>query len=205
MNPNLLQISSTPIRIEINVTRASLESPAKQLPRMNVRTEKGGFRMEARPAKLNIDTYEARKSTGISKMNTSDFIDHEVQRGIKLAYQGTARIVEEGNSMARGSSPVDVAVQNQRAGYSIETFMEFIPKTGAHFSYQEGVLNIDYTVDDSTVNWENLEAARLIFNPGTVEISVAQYAKVEIEYVGDPIYVPPSANPNYVPMYEAVV
>jgi hypothetical protein len=200
MNPSLLRISTVPVRIEINVTRASLESPGKQLPRMSVRTDRGGFRMEARPARLNIDSYQARASMGYGTMNTRDVIREEAQRGIRLAYEGTARIVEEGNSLARGSTPVDVARQNVRSTFSIETVMDFIPKTGADITYQEGVLNINYQMDNVNIDWEHLEASRLIFNPGSVEINVAQHGKVEIEYVGEPIYVPPSANPNYVPV-----
>jgi hypothetical protein len=153
--------------------------------------------MEARPARLNIDSYQARASVSPAGQRTSDVIRDEGQKGIRIAYQGTARIVEEGNQIARGSSPVDIAVQNQRAGFSIETFMDFIPKTGPDFSYDAGVLNINYQVDDKNIDWEHLEAARLIFNPGSVEINVTEHARVEIEYVGEPIYVPPSANPNY--------
>jgi hypothetical protein len=167
---------------------------------MNIKTDKGGFKMEARPAKLNIDTYAARASMGLGKKNFGDFYNEEAQRGIKLAYQGVARIADDGNDMARGSSPSDVANQSMRSRFSIETVMDFIPKEGAEFSYEEGVLNINYQVDDMNLDWENLEAARLVFNPGKVEINVAQYCKVEIEYVGDPIYVPPSASPSYVPV-----
>jgi len=170
------------------------------MPRMNIRTEKGGFRMEAKPIRVNIDTYSARSSMGMGNLNMSDFYGEEAQRGIRLAYQGTARIVEDGNSVGRGSSPVDMAVKNQRAGFSIETVMDFIPKGGADISWEKGVLNINYQVDNVNIDWEHLEASRLIFNPGSVEIAVAEHGKVEIEYVGEPIYVPPSANPNYVPM-----
>ncbi|MCL2071824.1 MAG: DUF6470 family protein [Oscillospiraceae bacterium] len=201
MNSNLLQITTVPVQIEINVTRASLESPGKQLPRMNVRTsKKGGFKMEATPAKLKIDTYEARSSVGLGGMNTADLIRDEAQRGIKLAYQGTARIVEDGNAVARGSSSVDIAVKNERAGQTIQTIMEFIPKTGANISFDDGALNIRYEMDNVDINWEHLEASRLVFNPGRVEINVAQHPQIVIEYVGEPIYVPPSANPDYEPV-----
>ena len=197
MNPNLLQIRSTPIKININVTRASIASPAKQLPRMNVKTDKGGFRMEATPVKLNIDTYQARSSMGMGNLKMGDFYGEEAQRGIKLGYQGIAKIVDNGNSLGRGATPVEIAVQNQRANFNIETVMEWIPKTGAEISWDAGELNISYQVDDTTIDWEHLEASRLIFNPGSVEIMVDQYPEVVIEYVGEPIYVPPSANPNY--------
>ncbi|MCL1789557.1 MAG: DUF6470 family protein [Oscillospiraceae bacterium] len=197
MNPNLLKITTVPVQIEISVTRASLESPGKQLPRMNVSTSKGGYKMKATPAKLNIDSYQARASVGAGGMKTGDLIRDEAQRSIKIAYQGTARVVENGNSMAKGASPVDIAVQNERAGQTIQTIMEFIPKTGPEFSYEQGTLNINYELDDVNFDWENLEAARMTFNPGRVEINVVQLPQVVIEYVGEPIYVPPSANPTY--------
>ena len=39
------------------------------------------------------------------------------------------------------------------------------------------------------------------FIPGNVELIVRDRPRVEIEYIGGPIYVPPSANPNYEPPY----
>jgi len=194
---NLLQISTTPIQLEVNVTRASLESPAKQLPKMNVKTEKGGFRMEATPVKLNIDTYQARSSMGMGNLSMPDFYNEEAQRGIRLSYEGLAKIVEDGNMLGRGATPVEVSTKNHRASFNIQTVLDFIPKTGANISWEDGALNVNYQVDDRSVDWEHLEAARLIFNPGSIEISVEQHPQVVIEYVGEPIYVPPSANPNY--------
>ena len=35
------------------------------------------------------------------------------------------------------------------------------------------------------------------FTPGDIEISVTQQPDVIIKYVGGPLYVPPSADPNY--------
>jgi len=168
---------------------------------MNVSTNRGGgYRMEATPTKLNIDTYAARSSLGLGKLNNTDFYKDEAQRGIRLSYQGTARVVENGNDLGKGSTPVEIAVRNNRAGYNIQTVMEFLPSTGADISWEAGSLNIHYEANDVNIDWEHLEASRLIFNPGSVEINVAQHPSVVIEYVGEPIYVPPSANPNYEPV-----
>ena len=38
------------------------------------------------------------------------------------------------------------------------------------------------------------------FIPGNIEMSITQHPDVHIEYVGDPLYVPPSAAPNYKPL-----
>ena len=38
------------------------------------------------------------------------------------------------------------------------------------------------------------------FIPGDIEFTVTQRPEVRIKYVGGPIYVPPSADPNYEPL-----
>ena len=197
MNPNLLQISSTPIRIELNITRAALVSPGTKQPRGNVKTEFGGHRMSSRPARINHDSYAARASVGYGGMKTADVIRDDAQRSIRLAERGTIRIVEEGNQLARGASPVDIAIQNERAGQTIETMVTFIPSERVELTFEPGELNVELIPNDVNITWEHLDATRLIFNPGRIEFSVNQYPKVVIEYVGDPIYFPASANPNY--------
>ena len=41
--------------------------------------------------------------------------------------------------------------------------------------------------------------AKFEFIPGDIEITVKQQPDVIIKYVGGPLYVPPSADPNYTP------
>ena len=53
--------------------------------------------------------------------------------------------------------------------------------------YQMDKMNFDMKVANG--NFE--------FVPGNISIEITQYPGVQIEYVGGPIYVPPSADPNY--------
>lgn len=63
MNPNLLKITSIPISIEVNVTNGSLKAPEDKEPlKIDINRTPGGYKMESRPAKINIDTYAARSS-----------------------------------------------------------------------------------------------------------------------------------------------
>ena len=105
---------------------------------------------------------------GYGEYNAADFNQKEADRGFKIAYQGVARIVSEGDQLARGVSPSEIAAQQMRAGATIETAIDL------NFSVVEFVFC-------------NLEFLVLVLSC------------VEIEYVGEPIYVPPSANPAYVP------
>ena len=38
------------------------------------------------------------------------------------------------------------------------------------------------------------------FTPGDIQIEVTQQPDVIIKYVGGPLYVPPSSDPNYTPI-----
>jgi len=189
MNPNLLEITSIPISIEISVVKGQLRNPNAPKPQMRVTSNDGMVKIEAEPAKINIDTYAARSSMGYGNYNSDDFIKKEAGKGFSLAYNGTARIVSEGNSLQRGTTPGQLAIQNQRAGMSIQTVMEHIPKVGADVTFDKGVININYEMADMNIDWDNLKTVPLEFIPGRVEFNITQMPKVIIEYTGGPIIV----------------
>lgn len=199
MNSNLLQITTIPIQIEIKVTNAKYEYPEDRQPKVNITTSNGRFVMQAEPLRLNIDTYEARKSLGEGHMTDADILQQKANEGFSIAFQGTARVASEGNSLARGMSASEIAIQNARAGATVETVMEFLPKTGADITFDGGTLNIEYQMGDQDFDWDVTPQLPMEFIPGSVELIIRDRPRVEIEYVGEPLYVPPSANPNYKP------
>ena len=54
-------------------------------------------------------------------------------------------------------------------------------------------------MDKMNFDWR-LNRTQFEFVPGDIEISVTQYPDVVIKYIGGPLYVPPSADPNYEPV-----
>ena len=200
MDTNLLQINTIPIQIEIKVTNASYK-PAEgdKQPKVNITTRNGGYVMEAEPLKLNIDTYEARKSLGPGHMTDGDMLAQKAQEGFTIAYQGTAKVASEGNQLARGMTAAEIAINNARAGATVSTIMEFLPKGGANITFDEGKLNIEYQMGSQDFDWDVTPQLPMEFIPGSVELIVHDRPRVEIEYIGGPIYVPLSANPDYHP------
>ncbi len=199
MDSNLLQITTIPISIEIKITNAKFELADDRQPKVNITNTNGQFVMKAEPLKLNIDTYEARKSLGPGHMTDGDIMAQKAHEGFSVAFQGTARVASEGNQLARGMSPSEIAVQRARAGATIETIMEFLPKEGADITFDAGKLSIDYQLGDQEIDWDIMQRLPMEFIPGSVELIVRDRPRVEIEYVGGPIYVPASADPNYEP------
>lgn len=200
MIPNLLQITTIPIQIEIKVTNARFEHSDEYVqPQVNIKSRNGGFVMEAEPLKLNIDTYQARKSMGYGHMTDGDMLKQKAQEGWSIAFQGTAKVASEGDQLARGMSPAEIALNNARAGATVQTIMDFLPKEGADVTFEAGKLNIEYQMGSQDIDWNIHPDSPLEFIPGSVEFIVHDRPRVEIEYIGDPLYVPPSANPNYEP------
>lgn len=203
----LLEIKTVPVAIEINITRAGFEQNAdyKRHPKMKMDIKEGGFEIHAEPATLKIDTYKQRASVGDGNVNPIELIKKDANNSYKIAYEGTAKIVEEGNMLERGMKAPEIAIQNARAGFTIETVMEFLPKEGPDISYQAGKLNLNYEMDDINIDWEDIFQKPVRFIPGKIEIQLAQMPSVEINYVGDPIYFPRSSNPNYEPFFDEQV
>ena len=203
VDSNLLSITTIPIKVEINIRKGELSNPKTYNPdkqlKMNIQTDQGELKIHSEPPKIKIDTYAARSSMGYGNYNNSDFVKKNANDGISVAYQGTAKIVNEGDQLVRGVSPAEISAQNNKAGQTIQTIMDFLPKEGADVTFDDGVLNINYDAGDVNIDWENAGVVPLEFIPGKVEFNVTQMPRVEIEYLGDPIYVPPQSDPNYVP------
>ena len=202
MNPNLLNITTTPISIDINIVNGELRNPGAPNPHapkpmIKVKTGDGGLKVKAEPAKLNVDTYAARSSMGYGHYNFGDFNKKEAQKGKSMAREGTAGIVREGNALAKGSTISQLTSQSIRSGAVSQTTMNFIPNENAVVKVEKGDLDINYDMREVNIDWENIKVVPLEFHRGRVDVHVVQKPSVKIEYTGRPIYVPPSADPAY--------
>lgn len=77
--------------------------------------------------------------------------------------------------------------------------IDFIPKTGADITWDPGELNIRYEMDKLSFDWK-INQNSFQFTPGDIEFTVTQQPDLLIKYVGGPIYVPASSDPNYEPV-----
>lgn len=191
----LLNITSIPINVEINVTRAELKLDTSA-PTVQISKSPGGMQITAEPIKINIDNTAARESLGYGHKNIDTFAKDEAQKGMKVAYQAVANIVNEGNALCNfEATPASIATA--KATRTMETIMDFLPKTGPDISWSGNTLSINYQVPELNMDWNTTPEAKLEFVPGTVEFIVNQRPRLEIEYVGEPIYFPRSAAPGY--------
>ncbi len=187
----LLRIQTIPIKIEAQTKRASLQQSAEPAsapaPRSRgnyrpaqVRTPAPQPQVKSEAQRVNPDQHQARAAQAQSTQ--SDNYLQEASNAID-AFKQSAVVGNVGNSEYTPNIPQD---------------LEFEPQVPVIAS-GSGSTSFDYQMDRATYDWNASAKPQLEYIPPSIEYSVTQYPDVIIEYVGEPIYVPASSNPNYVP------
>ncbi len=193
---NVLKITTTPIKLSMTSQRARLEAQLPT-PQMDIEQTPGSLQMRSQNIKVNIDTYNARQSLG--HRTNKDFFAYEAAKGRTAADEATARYVQVGNQMAQiqnGANIPDIIYMQMISRMQPKSGLEAVPLPAPDISWKPGQLDMDYS--PSKLEFEaQLKETQTSYIPGELSINVEQYPKVEIEYTGDPRYVPPSASPAY--------
>ena len=190
----LLRINMVPIAVDLRIDNAKLNLN-NPLPKVDVTTQKGGLRIDSDPIKIKMDTFEMRQTIGM-KSNTTLIKDFS-NEGKKVARQVTKRYVDEGNALADPKGPSVGQMIDSRMKKNTQTVLDFLPKARPKISWSGGDVSIDYQMDKLNMEWDTTTQPKFDFVRGNFDVVVTQKPKVDIEYIGGPIYVPPSAAPDY--------
>lgn len=98
-----------------------------------------------------------------------------------------------------GQDVIPQMARQQTVGQPANLNIEFLPKTGADISWDGGEMSIRYEMDKLNFDWR-MQQMSFTFVPGDIEFTMTQRPDVIIKYVGGPLYVPPSADPDYEPV-----
>ena len=195
----LFEIKTVPIEIEMKTTNATWEY-RRGTAEMEIRREKGGLKINSRPIRVQMDTFEARNSVSPTPMRS---VEQSAQRGRQAAYEATAAYARHGKLLLNAKVGEDVvtqiATEPQQEAMNVTVNLDFLPKGGVEMDWQAGEMQIRYEMDKLNFDWK-VDNASFEFVPADIEISVAQMPDVIIKYVGGPLYVPPSADPDYQPV-----
>ena len=194
----LIEIKTVTIDIQMKVTNAHLEY-ARGTAQMEISRDKNGLSIRSQPIRVNIDSFEARNSV---TPTTATLIQQQAQAGRQGAYQATAVMAREGRMMMEARIDQDVIPQlakQQNLGNPTNVNIEFLPTVAPDISWDGGEMSIRYEMDKLNFDWR-MEQMSFTFVPGDIEFTVTQQPDVIIKYVGGPLYVPPSADPNYEPI-----
>ena len=195
----LIEITTVPIQIEMKTTNAKLEY-ARATAEMEISREKNGLKIKSRPIKVNIDTFEARNSLSPT---LARYLEQNAERGKQAAYEATATYANQGQLLLEtriGEELVTKFAQDaMMKDVKTNVGIDFLPDPGPEITWDPGEMNIRYEMDKLAIDWKMGEGS-FEFTPGDIEFTVTQRPDVVIKYVGGPIYVPPSSDPNYEPV-----
>ena len=196
----LIEITSVPIEIEMKTSHARLEY-ANASADLEISRDKGGLSIKSRPIRLNIDTFEMQSSI---TPTAAQKIEQNAQKGKEAAYEATATYAQQGELLLKakigGGDPLaQFSFTALSPDINTQPGLDFIPTTGPEISWDPAELNIRFEMDKLNFDWR-LNKTQFEFVPGDIEITVKQHPEVIIKYLGGPLYVPPSADPNYEPI-----
>ena len=189
----LLRITSTPIKYELEVEH----------PKLEIKREDPSATIDTKPAKLtitnmkdtsvNISTYQARKSLGI--MDFADFTAQNAAESQQALTKQIGEYVQIGNQTSQiqdGVTVGDIYRSKMMDSTNYQLYTAYLPSGGADLTWNPAQLDMNYQPGDVSVDWD-VSANEFNFIPGSIRMKVTQLASVNIEYLGGPLYFPPSA------------
>lgn len=192
----LLKITNVPIKFEMKLNQAHFEYTSSNT-QMEVRRDSGGLQIKSDPIKLNIDSFECFNSVNPS-LKTS--IADAAEKGKMAAYEATASYAQQGKLFLNAKVGEDVIgkIAASKMDFNTNVGIKFIPTSSPELDWTDPEITIQYDLEKLNFDWK-VQNGDFEFIPGNIEISITQRPDVIIEYIGRPIYVPPSADPQYEP------
>ena len=192
----LIEIKTVPIEIKVKTTNASLEYVRGTAEMELSRSDNGGLNIKSRPIKVDMDAFRPRARGGAMPRGIT-----QPAGGGAHTYQATATYARQGQEMmldARLNQQNLTIPQGIAAPQVSANTVEMLPQTIGD-ELADGSMEIRYEMDKLNFDWK-IDQGEFKFTPGDIEITVEQHPSVTIKYIGGPIYVPPSADPNYEPV-----
>ncbi|MCI8649707.1 MAG: hypothetical protein HFG20_06290 [Anaerotruncus sp.] len=194
----LLRITSQPIKYELSVEPARLEfANVPKNPQGTVHRQPTQMDIRTKDIEVRLDTTEMRASLNLRSVGS--WIELFANRGMQKGRAAIGEAVQTGNKMAQiddGVTVAQIAQQKMMERASFETYTTFIPSAGVQTDWDPATVNLDYQPGSVQTEWQ-IEQNVMNYVPGKFHIEVLQYPKIEIEYLGEPVYVPASAAPGY--------
>lgn len=196
----LIEIKNVPIEIEMKISPAQLKY-TRGTADLEISKDTKGVRIKSKPIQVNMDTFQ---SQGIVVPSTKSKPETNISHEKQSTYSATASYASQDQELLL-SAKIDHALLTHltdSAAPQQDTVSASQSPVSQDVSPQEQVnaeMNIRFEMDKLNFDMR-LSTQEFEFTPGDIEFSVSQRPEVIITYIGDPIYVPPSSDPNYEPV-----
>lgn len=191
----LINITSTPIEYKINIEPGRLEMKQADNARQKMTLDPSQLSIQSRNIEVRLDSTRMRASLNLR--TPDEFARYYGNQGMQTAYENIGDRVQFGNQISQIQDGISISqVVQQKMLEQPTTYTTFIPSAGIDISWQPQELNLDYQPTHLEFDWQTMKNS-MEYVPGKYQMDILQYPKVQIEYLGTPTYVPPSADPNY--------
>lgn len=168
----LLDIKCIPIKLDFQTQPMEMQISKTQEVNLEIEREKGGMEIKKNIPKM--DKIEISKGPHVVPVRT-----------VKKSEQSVA---SSSSSVNDDNSTLEMIKQGEGSTQPLKT------RSGEDVNLKD--VAMEYKMDKIKFNCHRSES-KIDFVPGSINYTVSQYPDVEINYTGDMIYVPKSANPNY--------
>ncbi len=192
----LLKITSTPIEYEIKIEKASLQMPVDQ-PQRVTQTTPAQLSVDTTPTTHRIDSSEFRRN-----VNMRSNIDYASENA-RIARENADEVVNEYINMGKSLSQIQNGTKV--SDYYRNKVLSEASNIPTIIEKHAGSPEISWSIGDAKTNFSKpsvknewqVSKNRMEYIPGRFHMDIIQMPKVSVEYVGDPVYVPPSSAPGY--------
>ena len=193
----LLSIKTIPFQYELKVSNAQLNISNPQ-PEHKMKRQPPKLNIKHTPSRISIDSSAVRES--FNHLTPMQTVSREADKGMAAAKEAGARYSQEGAMMKdTRNTTVFADIGNQRTKNTLDTMLGFIPTTPSKIEFSQHELSIQYEAEKLSFDWRSNSKPKMEFSPASIEMLIKEYARLEVEYIGGPIYTPKSADPNYQP------
>jgi hypothetical protein len=198
----VLSIHTVPMSFEMRVNEAQLTLPPATDPTHELAKRNSSLSISHSYPGLRMDTYEARSSMGLKSAFRAS--EEMAADSMQIALEATAEIAQQGNSLMEFYKGVTIGtIETNRYFQNVENELACkigaIPSVPVDINWSEPQLSMQYDPEELYFDWNTSDQAQAEFTPASVDFIIKEFSHVEIEFIGKPIYVPPSASPDYEP------
>ncbi|MGI6731917.1 MAG: hypothetical protein ACOX5F_08535 [Anaerovoracaceae bacterium] len=176
----LITIETVPISFEY-VEKKQPKIPSATAAKLRIQRNQHTLSIKSDPISLHMDSFKSSS----------------LRRSSNLTYTATAQYSTDGklNLHVKLEGVKPDAIQCQQFDRGIDHMVDYLQSDGNYFPGMDISFDISHLQSGLTAA-EQLDTS---FMPPDLELKVVEWPKVIIKYIGGPIYIPKSADPDYEP------
>ena len=192
----LLKITSIPIQYQIQIERARLEMRTEGNLDATVNRRPSQLQTRSRNIQMRQDSTEMFASLDIKSIGRR--IQEAAQQRKQAGMELTGQYAMDANKLGQKDMDISQIVADKlfSRAESLDSKLVFLPSVGPAITWQPSDLQNSYDPGAVDFDWEVVRNA-MDYVPGKFKMDILQYPKVQIEYLGEPNYVPRSSAPDY--------